>query len=121
VHLAAVEPPDDDPDRLAGEADRTVHRLRTMPLARLSAPQPGGASRAAGAFALAQQLADLAADLSASARRGLPPLPDSAAGDALAVCAQELLEQVRAAAPRPEARAACRAAVAGLIALRRTL
>jgi hypothetical protein len=121
VNLLAPEPDPDDPERLDREAARTAERLRTLSLVRLAVALPDGRTRAAAAFALAGELADLAADLAGRPRRRLPELPDGAVGDVLAVCALDLAEEVRACGSSPAAAAACRAAVDSLVALRRQL
>jgi hypothetical protein len=117
VALTDPAPDPGDPTRLAKELQRTVDRLRTMSAVRLAAPLPDGRSRAAAACALAQRLTDRAARLAGRPLRSLPDLPDLAAGDVLAVCGHDLLEQVRIVADRD----ACRIAVDELIALRRVL
>jgi hypothetical protein len=121
VNLLAPEPDPDDPERLEREAARTAERLRTLSLVRLGVALPDGRTRAAAAVALAGELADAAADLAGRPRRNLPELPEGAAGDVLAVCALDLAEEVRARGPSVAAAAACRAAVEGLVALRRQL
>ena len=119
--MLAAEPSPDDPDRLELEATRTAERLRTLSLVRLGVALPDGRSRAGAAFELAGELADRAADLAGRPRRRLPELPDGAAGDVLAVCAHDLAEEVRSQGPSAGAASACRAAVEGLVALRRQL
>jgi hypothetical protein len=121
VNLLAAAPVPDDPDRLELEARRTAERLRTLSLVRLAAALADGRTRAAAAFALAGELADAAADLAGRPRRQLPELPDGAAGDVLAVCAHDLAEEVRSQGRSEVAASACRAAVEGLVALRRQL
>ncbi len=76
---------------LAVELDRVVDRLRGMPLTKLSAPWPPYPSRAAGARALAQRLADAAADVSGEPRRVVPDVGDSAVGDQVAVTGADLI------------------------------
>lgn len=117
--MTLADPPPDpgDPARLAAEIERTADRLRSLSAVRLAALLPDGRSRAAAAFALAQVLADRAADLEGQHRRALPELPELAAGDVLAVCGHDLLAQVRL---RADARA-CREAVEALVVLRRVL
>jgi len=117
--VTPADPPPDpgDPARLAVEIERTVDRLRSLSAVRLAAALPDGRSRAAAAFALAQVLADRAAGLEGQPVRRLPDLPDLAAGDVLAVCGHDLLEQVRRGAD-PQAG---REAVEALVALRRAL
>lgn len=62
-----------------------------MPLTRLAAPWPPYASRAEGARALAQRLADRAADLGGWPRRVVPDAGDAAVGDQVAVTGDDLL------------------------------
>lgn len=120
VSLLDPTPAPEDPDRLILEATRTCDRLRSLSLVRLAASLPDGRSRARAAFDLAQDLADAAAELAGHPRRVLPDLADPAAGDVLAVCAQDLAEEV--ADRRGDASAqACRRAVEGLVALRQAL
>jgi hypothetical protein len=121
VNLLAPEPDPDDPERLEREAVRTAERLRTLSLVRLGVALPDGRTRAGAAFAVAGELADAAADLAGRPRRQLPQLPDGAAGDALAVCALDLAEEIRAAGPSAATSQACRTAVETLVALRRQL
>lgn len=122
MDLLQAQPSEADPRRLELEADRTAERLRTLSLVRLATSLPDGRSRAGAAFDLAQRLADRAADLTATQQRALPELPVQAAADALAVCARDLVDVLRAAsAPAAGAEAACRESVAELIALRRLL
>lgn len=86
------EPSDADPGRLlAVQLERTVDRLRALGIARLSASFEPEPSRAAAARAVAQRLADDAADLEGEPRRALPVLADAAAGDQVAVCGHDLL------------------------------
>jgi hypothetical protein len=120
VSLLDPTPAPEDPQRLALEAQRTCERLRSMSLVRLGSSLPDGRSRARAAFDLAQELADAAAALAGRPGQALPDLADPAAGDVLAVCAQDLAEEV--ASRRGEAPAqACRRAVEGLVALRQVL
>ena len=121
--MVLLTPPPDptDPARLQVEADRTCDRLRSMSLVRLAAPRPHGPTRAGAAFALAATLADARADLVGRPRRQLPELPDPAAGDVLAVCANDLVEAVRTRPGDPDAARICGDAVRALIALRRDL
>ena len=76
------------PERLAVEAERTADRLRTMTLARLGRGAPSPADLA---HALAQRLADIAADAEGRPRRALPRLGDECAGDQIAVTAYDVL------------------------------
>ena len=120
VSLLDPTPAPEDPDRLILEASRTCDRLRSLSLVRLAASLPDGRSRARAAFDLAQDLADASFALAGRAGQALPDLPDPAAGDVLAVCAQDLAEEV--SEQRGDASAeACRRAVEGLIALRQQL
>jgi hypothetical protein len=120
VSLLDPTPAPEDPERLVLEASRTCDRLRSMSLVRLAAPLPDGRSRARAAFDLAQDLADASFVLAGRPVQGLPDLADPAAGDVLAVCAQDLAEQV-ADLPGEASARACRRAVEGLIALRQAL
>jgi hypothetical protein len=85
----------DDPPpavaRLEADLRRTVDRLRTLGLARLAASFEPEPTRADAARALAQRLADAAAELEGAPRRGVPRLADRAVGDQVAVCGQDLL------------------------------
>lgn len=78
-------------EQVRTELDRVVDRLRTMPLARLDAPWPPYATRADGARALAQRLADRAADLGGAPRRVVPDVGAAAVGDQVAVTGADLL------------------------------
>lgn len=75
----------------AVELGRVVDRLRSMPLTRLAAPWGEYPSRAAGARALAQCLADRAADLGGLPHRAVPDVGDAAVGDQVAVTGRDLL------------------------------
>jgi hypothetical protein len=92
-------------ERLAVEITRVSERLRTLPLARLSAPLPPHPSRAAAAHALAQRLATAAQGIDCRALpqpptwRTVPRLADHAAGDQVAVTGRELLDAVTEAGP----------------------
>ena len=120
VSLLDPTPAPEDPERLILEASRTCDRLRSLSLVRLAALLPDGRSRARAAFDLAQELADSSFALAGRPRQRLPELGDPAAGDVLAVCAQDLAEEV--AERRGDASAeACRRGVEGLIALRQSL
>ena len=81
-------------DDAAVELSRVVDRLRTMPLTRLAAPWGDYPSRAAGARALAQRLADRAADVSGAPHRPVPDVGDAAVGDQVAVTGREFLSLV---------------------------
>jgi hypothetical protein len=80
------------PKRYEADLERTVDRLRGLALARLSAPFEPEATRADAAHALAQRLADLAADVAGQPHRVVPRLADHAAGDQVAVCGRDLLD-----------------------------
>ena len=81
-------------DDAAVELSRVVDRLRTMPLTRLAAPWGDYPSRAAGARALAQRLADRVADVSGAPHRPVPDVGDAAVGDQVAVTGREFLSLV---------------------------
>lgn len=81
-------------DDAAVELGRVVDRLRSMPLTRLAAPWGDYPSRAVGARALAQRLADRAADVSGSPHRSVPDVGDAAVGDQVAVTGREVLSLV---------------------------
>lgn len=121
MSLLEPDPDPSHPDRLALEGARTADRLRTLSLVRLAAPAAQGASRAQAAFALAQELADRAAELAGGPRRALPVLPDSAVGDVLAVCVHDLVEQLQQAGPDSPAGSTCAEAVERLRELRAQL
>ena len=78
-------------DEARVELGRVVDRLRTMPLTRLAAPWGDYPSRAAGARALAQRLADRAADVGGAPHRPVPDIGDAAVGDQVAVTGRDLL------------------------------
>ncbi len=120
VSLLDPTPAPEDPDRLILEATRTCDRLRSLSPVRLAASLPDGRSRARAAFDLAQALADEAASLAGQPSRTLPDLADPAAGDVLAVCAQDLAEEV-AALSSDDSAGACRRAVEALVALRQSI
>lgn len=73
------------------ELERVVDRLRSMPLARLAAPWPPYATRAEGARALAQRLADRGAHLGGWHGHVVPDVGDAAVGDQVAVTGADLL------------------------------
>ena len=81
-------------DDAAVELGRVVDRLRIMPLTRLAAPWGDYPSRAVGARALAQRLADRVADVSGSPHRSVPDVGDAAVGDQVAVTGREVLSLV---------------------------
>jgi hypothetical protein len=122
MSMLAPDPPPEDPRRLRIEVARTAERLRTMSLVRLGAPLPDGLTRAALALALAQQLADEAADLTGDPRRRLPDgLAPATAGDVLAVCGHDLAEAVAVRRADQAAGRASAGAVEALVLLRRDL
>lgn len=79
-----------------------------------------GRSRAGAALDLAQELADEAAVIAGRPARRLPDLPDPAAGDVLAVCANDLAEELEGV-PTDTGGSACRSAVERLVVLRQLL
>ena len=79
-------------DRYAADLERTVDRLRSLALHRLSADFTPEATRADAARDLVQRLADAAADLVGEPRRDVPRLADAAVGDQLAVVGRDLLD-----------------------------
>lgn len=79
-------------DDVRVELARVVDRLRSMPLTQLAAAWGEYPSRAAGARALAQRLADRAADLGGRPRREVPDVGDVAVGDQVAVTGRDLLD-----------------------------
>ena len=81
-------------EQLVDQADRLVDRLRAMPAARLARAIDGEPTVADSAHALAQVLADLAADVEARPRREVPRLTDFAVGDQVAVALHELVAAV---------------------------
>lgn len=131
MNLLAPDPDPTEPARLDLELERVCDRLRTMSLVRLSAPLHGPAtgvgpapdrwvttptSRAGAARALAQELADRAAELAGQPHRTLPHLPDPSVADLLAVCGHDLSAQVRRHGG--DAAGVCSVAVQGLVGLR---
>jgi len=78
-------------ERLQADLQRTVDRLRTLGLTRLSASFAPEPTRADAARAVAQRLADVTADLEGRPRRPLPVLGVQATGDQLAVTGHDLL------------------------------
>ena len=81
-------------DEARVELGRVVDRLRSMPLTRIAAPWGDYPSRAVGARALAQRLADRAADVSGSPHRSVPDDGDAAVGDQVAVTGRDVLSLV---------------------------
>jgi len=118
MSLLEPEPDPADPRRLSLEGARTADRLRTLSLVRLAAPLGDGPSPARVARAVAQELADRAAQLAGRPRRVLPDLPDSAVGDVLAVCVNDLVEQLQEGGDDAQAASVCSRAVAELRQLR---
>lgn len=86
-------------ERLERDLRLTVDRLRSMGLPRLGASFEPEPTRAEAAHAVAQVLADLAADLEGQPRRAVPRLADAAVGDQVAVCGHDLLAAAAGAAP----------------------
>ena len=105
------------PERFDVQLRRTVDRVRGLALTRLEAAYAPEPTRAGAVRALAQRLADTAADLAAEPRRALPVLAPHAAGDQLAVCGHDL----RTAAVQAGDDAALAAACDALLELRRRL
>lgn len=123
VNLLALAPDPSDPRRVQLESGRTCDRLRSLSLARLSAPVPGGGTRAGMAAALAQEIVDATATVVAGPPRRLPTLPDSAVGDVLAVCVVDFVEAVTSHGALDEERVArlCAWATDRLVRLRASL
>lgn len=121
MELLHPDPDPADTERIAIEAARTTERLRSMSLARLRAALPEGDTRSDRALRLSQEFADATAELAGWPRRELPDVPDTAAGDVLAVCATDLVEQLRLAPDAARVRQISAWAGAALIALRRLL
>jgi hypothetical protein len=105
----------------AAQLERTVDRLRSLAITRLSAAFEPEPSRADAARRLAQRLADMAADLDGGRQRSLPRLADPAVGDQLAVCGRDLLDAAAAQDDHEHAQAVLVAAAADLLDLRRRL
>ncbi len=78
--------------RLVVEVGRTADRLRSMGVARLGAAFEPEPTRAAAARAVAQRLANAAADLLGDGHRAVPVVAVSAAGDQVAVCGRDLFD-----------------------------
>lgn len=108
-------------ERYAVQLGRTVDRLRSLAIARLSAPFEPEPTRADAAHRLAQRLADVAAGLDGGGSRSLPRLADPAVGDQVAVCGHDLLDAAAAHGDREQAEAVLVAAAADLLDLRRRL
>ena len=79
-------------EHAAVELTRVVDRLRTMPLARLAAAWGEFPSLAAGARALAQELADRGAGASGIQRHVVPDAGDAAVGDQVAVTGRDYMD-----------------------------
>lgn len=79
-------------DELVDQAERLVDQLRSLPLSRLERRSDSGGSLAQSAHALAQRLADLAADLEGRPRREIPELHPLASGDIVAVTVHDLVD-----------------------------
>ncbi len=77
-------------ERFAADLERTADRLRGLGLPRLAASFEPEPTRADAGHALAQRLADSAAELSGAARLTVPRIADAAVGDQIAVCGREL-------------------------------
>lgn len=84
-------------ESFATDLMRTVDRLRSIGLARLSASFSPEPTRADAAFELIQVLARRAAELEGIDVRPVPRLADSALGDQCAVIGRDLLISARAA------------------------
>ena len=80
--------------QLVDQTDRLVDRLRAMPAPRLARASDGEPSVADSAHALAQVLADLAADVGGLPRREVPRLTDFSVGDQVAVTLHDLVSAV---------------------------
>ena len=87
----SAEPPLKGADA-AVELGRVVDRLRSMPLTRLAAPWTTFPSLAAGARALAQDLADRGALLADHVPHAVPDVGDAAVGDQVAVTGREVID-----------------------------
>ncbi|MGD9954489.1 MAG: hypothetical protein AB7O74_12000 [Candidatus Nanopelagicales bacterium] len=109
---------DDPARRFFDQLGRTVDRLRSLSLDRLSAAYEPEPTRADAGRSLAQRLADAAATLEGRDRRTLPRLADAAVGDMVAVCGRDLLV---AALERGDADAVLAALADDLLDLRRRL
>ncbi len=116
-----MDEPSTPADRLTADLRRTVDRLRTLGLARMAASFSPEPTRADAARDVAQRLADLAAELEGGPHRTLPRLADSAVGDQVAVCGNDVLAAAAGAAPGPDVDAAVVAAADLLLDLRRRI
>ena len=83
-------------EELAGEILRLADRLRSLSDLRLSRPLPPHPSRAEAAHAVAQLLADGAAQLEGRPIRPVPRLHDLAVGDQVAVTGTDLVAAAHA-------------------------
>jgi len=119
MDLAASQPTTAG-ERFDAELRRTVDRVRGLAILGLEAAYEPEPSRAEAVRALAQRLADDAADLAAEDRRALPVLAPHAAGDQLAVCGHDLRAAADGGAPA-DRDAVLDAASDALLALRRRL
>ncbi len=106
--------PDSPRERFRGELTRLTDRIRAIALSRLEQSAPVAGTRAEAVRAVAQSLADLAAELAGDGVRPLPRLADAAAADQLAVTGADL---VAALAERPDDAVAADA-LAALVELR---
>ena len=78
-------------DDASRELTRVVDRLRTVPLTRLAKPWAEFPSLAAGARALAQELADRGAAAAGFEQHVVPDAGDAAVGDQVAVTGRDYL------------------------------
>ena len=78
-------------DDASRELTCVVDRLRTMPLTRLAKPWTEFPSLAAGARALAQEVADRGAEAAGIERHVVPDVGDAAVGDQVAVTGRDYL------------------------------
>lgn len=103
--------------QLAVIVERVSDRLRSLSDTRLARPRADGRSRADAAHAVAQLLADLAAELEARPARPVPRLHDLAVGDQVAVTGHDLVQafgSARIAGPHAPVMASALAAVRAL-------
>ena len=95
VSLLDPTPAPEDPERLILEASRTCDRLRSLSLVRLAAPLPGRSQSGSGRVRPRPGAGRRVVRAGGATPAGrLPELADPAAGDVLAVCAQDLAEEV---------------------------
>jgi len=116
-----VDEPRTPTERFEADLRRTVDRLRTLGLDRLTASFEPEPTRADAATAAAQRLADAAADLEGAPRRTVPRLADPAVGDQLAVCGHDLLAVAAVSTDRACADEALTRAADDLLGLRRRI